>query len=55
MEDNAGGADGVPGIAGIDGFVESDAEEHEQDARYSIGPVKGMRRRINGSSPMRFG
>ena len=32
MENNAGGADGVPDIADVDGFVESDAEEEEPDA-----------------------
>ena len=32
-ENNAGGAGGMPDIAGVDGFVGSDDEEGEPDAR----------------------
>ena len=32
-ENNAGGAEEVPDIAGVDGFVGSDDEEGEPDAR----------------------
>ena len=32
-EDGAGGAEGMPDISGVDGFVGNDDEEEEQDAR----------------------
>ena len=43
-EDGAGGAEGMPDISGVDGFVGNDDEEEEQDARAQDAHRRGEER-----------